>query len=159
MKISLAVAALLIASIAAAQTSSPRKESPVSHRAIGTFDVKVAPLEPYNKDDKALGRYSLDKQFHGDIDGTSKGEMLAFGTGAAGSSGGAVAIEKVTGRLAGKTGSIVLAHRGTMEAGKPTYSIIVVPGSGTDELAGISGKMDLIVEGGKHSYVFEYTLP
>lgn len=151
---------LLLTALAASQTASPtRKDSPVSHRATGTFDVKVAPLEPYNKDDKGIGRYSIDKQFHGDIDGASKGEMLAFGTGAAGSSGGAVAIEKVTGKLGGKSGSFVLAHRGTMDAGKPTYSIIVVPGSGTGELAGIDGKMDLVIEGGKHSYVFEYTLP
>lgn len=152
--------ALLLVTCASAQSTSPnRKDSPVSHRATGTFDVKVAPLEPYNKDDKALGRYSLDKQYHGDVEGTSKGEMLAFGTGAAGSSGGVVAIEKVTCKLGGKSGSFVLAHRGTMEAGKATYSIIVVPGSGTGELAGISGSMDLIIEGGKHSYVFEYTLP
>lgn len=150
--------ALSLAVTMAAQTPA-KKDAPMSHRATGTFDVKVAPLEPYNKDDKAIGRYSLDKQFHGDIEGASKGEMLAFGTGAAGSSGGAVAIEKVTGKLAGKSGSFVLAHRGTMDAGKPAYSIIVVPGSGTGELAGISGTMDLIIEGGKHSYVFEYTLP
>lgn len=131
----------------------------MSHRVTGPFDVKVAPLEPYNKDDKALGRYSLDKQYHGDLEGASKGEMLAFGTGAPGSSGGAVAIEKVTGKLGGRSGSFVLAHRGTMDAGKPTYSIIVVPGSGTGELTGISGTMDILNEGGKHSYVFEYTLP
>jgi hypothetical protein len=155
---SLLFLALVIAVCAAAQTPN-RKDSPMSHRAAGSFDVKVAPLEPYNKDDKALGRYSLDKQFHGDIDGTSKGEMLAFGTGAPGSSGGAVAIEKVTGKLGGKSGSFVLAHRGTMDAGKPTYSIIVVPGSGTGELTGISGTMDILNEAGKHSYVFEYTLP
>ena len=131
----------------------------MSHRVTGPFDVKVAPLEPYNKDDKALGRYSLDKQYHGDLEGASKGEMLAFGTGAPGSSGGAVAIEKVTGKLGGRSGSFVLAHRGTMDAGKPTYSIIVVPGSGTGELTGISGTMDILNEAGKHSYVFEYTLP
>jgi hypothetical protein len=131
----------------------------MSHHVTGPFDVKVAPLEPYNKDDKALGRYSLDKVFHGALEGTSKGEMLAFGTGAAGSSGGAVAIEKVTGKLDGKSGSFVLAHRGTMDAGKPTYSIIVIPGSGTGELTGISGTMDIVNESGKHSYVFDYTLP
>ena len=131
----------------------------MSHRVTGPFDVKVAPLEPYNKDDKALGRYSLDNQYHGDLEGTSKGEMLAFGTGAPGSSGGAVAIEKVTGKLGGKSGSFVLAHNGSMEAGKPSYNITVVPGSGTGELSGIRGKMDILNEAGKHSYVFEYTLP
>lgn len=131
----------------------------MSHRATGTFDVKVAPLEPYNKDDKAVGRLSLDKQFHGDLEGTSKGEMLAFGTGAPGTSGGYVAIEKVTGKLAGRSGTFVLQHNTTMTKGKSDMNIFVVPDSGTGELAGISGKMQIIIEGGKHSYVFEYALP
>ena len=73
-------------------------------------------------------------------------------------SGGYVAIEKVTGKLNGRSGSFVLQHNATMEDGKPHMNIIVVPSSGSDELTGIAGKMDIIIEAGKHSYVFEYTL-
>lgn len=131
----------------------------MSHRATGTFDVKITPLESYNKDDKAFGHLGGDKQYHGDLDGSAKAEMVAYGTGAAGTSGAIVGIEKVSGKLDGKSGSFVLAHRGLMNAGSQTYSIIVVPGTGTGELAGIDGKMDILIEGGKHSYVFEYTLP
>ncbi len=128
----------------------------MSHSATGTFEVKVAPLTPYNQDDKTLARFSIDKQFHGDLDATSKGEMLSAGNAA--TSGGYVAIEKVTGKLNGHSGTFVLQHNATMENGKPHLNIVVVPGSGSGELAGIAGKMDITIEAGKHSYVFEYTL-
>jgi len=124
----------------------------------GSFDVKAGPLEPYNKEDKAVGRYSLDKQFHGALEGTSRGEMLAFGTGAPGSSGGYVAIEKFTGKLEGRSGSFALQHNSTMTKGKADMNIFVVPDSGAGELAGISGKMQIANDAGKHSYVFDYTL-
>ena len=149
---------LALAALAAAQTPKA-KDSPVSHRATGTFDVKITPLDSSIKDDKAFGRLGGDKVYHGDLDATAKAELVAYGTGAAGTSGAIVGIEKVTGKLGGKSGSFVLAHRGLMSAGKQTYSVIVVPGTGTGELAGIDGKMDIIIEAGKHSYVFEYTLP
>lgn len=126
---------------------------------IGPFEVKVGPLEPYNKADKAVGRYSLDKQFHGALEGTSQGEMLAFGTGAPGTSGGYVAIEKFTGKLEGRSGSFVLQHNTTMTKGKTDMNIFVVPDSGTGELAGISGRMQIMNDAGKHSYVFDYTVP
>lgn len=130
----------------------------MSHRVSGSFDVKVSPLELYNnKDDKSFGRYSIDKQFHGALDGTSKGEMLSAG--GPPNAGGYVAIEKVTGILEGHSGSFVLQHNATIEQGNPNLNIIVVPGSGTGELAGIAGKMDIVIESGKHSYVFDYTLP
>src|ERR1051326_3960173 len=141
----LLLAGLLITAFAIAQTPKP-KDSPMSHRATGTFDVKITPLESSIKEDKAFGRLGGDKQYHGDLDGTSKAEMVAYGTGAAGSSGAIVGIEKVAGTLAGKSGTFVLAHRGLMNAGKQTYSVIVVPGTGPGELAGIDGKMDIIIE-------------
>lgn len=128
------------------------------HRVSGSFDVKVVPLELYNnKDDKSFGRYSIDKQFHGVLNATSKGEMLSAG--GPPNAGGYVAIEKVTGILEGHSGSFVLQHNATIEQGNPNLNIIVVPGSGTGELAGIAGKMDIVIESGKHSYVFDYTLP
>jgi Protein of unknown function (DUF3224) len=148
---------MLVVTLASAQTQSPDKGARMSHHATGSFEVKVAPLTPYNQDDKLLGRFFLDKQFHGDLEGTSKGEMLSAGNPS--SSAGAVAIEKITGKLDGHNGSFVLQHYGIMEDGKPrTWNIVVVPGSGSGELAGIAGTMSIKIEAGKHYYIFEYTL-
>ena len=102
---------------------------------------------------------SLDKQYHGDLEATSKGEMLATSPDARGS-GVYVALERVTGTLKGRSGSFVLHHTGIMNRGVPSLIIEVVPDSGTDQLAGLTGKMIInIAAGGKHSYDFEYTLP
>jgi hypothetical protein len=99
----------------------------------------------------------IDKQFHGDLDATSKGQMLAAGTGVKGSAG-YVAIERVSGKLHGRSGTFVLQHSGTMTRGTPQLSVTVVPDSGTGELIGLSGKMAIIITDGKHSYDFEYLL-
>ena len=125
--------------------------------ARGTFDVKVTP-QP--QDDSAGGPFSrlfLDKQFHGELSATSKGQMLAAGTAVEGS-GAYVAFELVTGILDGKQGSFILQHKGTMRKGAYDLIVTVVPDSGTDELAGISGVMKIIIEGGKHNYELEYVL-
>lgn len=131
----------------------------MTRHAEGLFDVKTTPLAP---DDAttgtAIGRYALDKQFHGDLAAASKGEMLSSGDPAKGSAG-YVAIEQVTGTLHGRTGSFALQHIGTMDKGSYKLSVSVVPGSGTGELAGIAGTMTITIASGKHSYVFEYTLP
>ena len=108
--------------------------------------------------DSSLGRLSLDKQYHGDLEGTGKGEMLTAGTGVKGS-GAYVAIERVTGTLSGRKGSFVLQHMGTMTQGTPQLAIRVVPDSGTDQLAGLAGTMNIKIDNGKHSYAFDYTLP
>jgi hypothetical protein len=134
--------------------ASKQKETTMTAR--GTFDVKVT-QQP--QDDSAagpFGRLFLDKQFHGDLNATSKGQMLGAFTAVEGS-GAYVALELVTGTLNGKKGSFMLQHKGTMRKGAYTMNVTVVPDSGTDELAGISGAMTIIIEGGKHSYVFEYT--
>ncbi len=123
--------------------------------ATGTFEVKLA---PQTTDAPTLGRLSIDKQFHGDLEGTSKGEMLAVQGGVQGSAG-YVAMERVTATLAGRSGTFALQHSGTMDRGAPSLVITVVPDSGTDGLAGISGTMKIVIEGGKHSYEFDYTLP
>ncbi len=127
-------------------------------RATGTFEVKMAPQALHdNAGDATLGRMSLDKQFHGDLEATSKGEMLTAGTAVKGSAG-YVAIERVSGKLHGRSGTFVLQHSGTMTRGEPHLTITVVPDSGTGQLAGLAGKMMIIVADGKHSYDFEYTL-
>lgn len=129
-------------------------------RATGTFDVKLNPLTPYDDTpDSKIGRLSLDKQFHGDLNATSKGEMLSAGTNIK-NSAGYVAIERVSGTLNGRHGSFVLQHNGTMNRGAPQLSVTVVPDSGTDQLVGLAGSLAIIIApDGKHSYEFDYTLP
>lgn len=127
--------------------------------AEGTFEVKNAPLP---SDDAilgtAIGRFGLEKQFHGDLDGTSKGEMLAAGNPATGTAG-YVAMEFFTGILGGYAGSFALQHFGTMENGKFDLKVQVVPGSGSGELSGITGTMEILIAAGSHSYTFDYALP
>lgn len=126
--------------------------------ANGPFDVKLAPLPTSDSTEGSpLARMSIDKQFHGDLDATSKGEMLAAGTAVKGSAG-YVAIERVTGTLHGRAGSFVLQHSATMARGTPQLSIQVVPDSGSGELTGLSGTMGITITDGKHFYEFEYSV-
>jgi len=128
-------------------------------RASGTFEVQLKPLaQDAGAAEAGLGRLSIDKRFSGDIEGTSKGQMLSAGT-AVPDSAGYVAIELVTGTLHGRSGSFVLQHSGTMSRGAGQLSITVVPDSGTGELAGLAGSMTLSIAGGVHSYELTYTLP
>ena len=127
-------------------------------RARGTFEVRLSPLATYNQaEGSLLGRMSIDKQFHGDLEATSQGEMLSAGAVAKGSAG-YVAMERVSGTLHGRGGSFTLQHSGTMTRGVPQLNITVVPDSGTDGLAGLAGRMTIEIDGGKHSYDFEYTI-
>lgn len=123
--------------------------------ASGTFAVKMTPQAP--DEGAVVGRFLLDKQFHGDLEGTSKGEMLAISTAVPGSAG-YVAMEQITGTLNGRTGTFALQHTGTMTRGTPQLSVTVVPDSGTGELAGLTGKLDIKITDGKHFYEFDYTL-
>jgi len=129
------------------------------HHATGSFEVKVIPLDPaFKSDDNSIGRYSLDKQFHGALEATSKGEMLS-GMGTVKGSGAYVAIERVTGALDGRTGTFILQHNGTMQNGVYHLNVVVVPDSGTAQLTGLQGSMEIIIKEGKHSYDFTYILP
>jgi len=127
-------------------------------RAVGPFEVSLKPL-PMDDEPGSdmLGRMSIDKQFHGDLEGTSKGQMLTGGT-AIRNSAGYVAIERVTGSLKGRKGSFILQHTGIMNRGAPSLVITIVPDSGTGQLDGIRGTMAIKIEGGKHSYELNYTL-
>ena len=127
--------------------------------ASGPFDVKLNPQSSEeDADGTGLGRLSIDKQFHGDLEATSKGEMLSAGTSVKGSAG-YVAIERVRGTLQGRTGTFILQHSGTMTRGAPQLAISVVPDSGTGGLEEISGTMTINIVNGKHFYEFDYTLP
>jgi Protein of unknown function (DUF3224) len=126
--------------------------------ARGTFEVKITPMAVDDYTDAAtLGRMTIDKQFSGDLVASSKGQMIT-GMGTVKGSAAYSAIERVTGTLAGHSGSFVLQHTGIMSRGAQSLVITVVPDSGTDSLAGITGTMQIIIEGKQHSYVFDYTL-
>jgi hypothetical protein len=129
------------------------------YHAHGSFDVKITPQPPDNDVSKAanLGRMTIDKQFHGDLEGTSKGEMLSAMSADVKNSGVYVAIERVTGTVAGRQGSFVLHHTGIMDRGQQHLTITVAPDSGTDGLKGITGTMNItITPEGKHFYDFDY---
>ena len=126
-------------------------------RARGTFDVQLRPQPTAHPAEGALlGRMSIDKQFRGDLEGTSKGEMLSAMTPVKGSAG-YVAIERVSASLHGRSGTFVLQHSGTMTRGAQHLTIAVVPDSGTGELEGLEGIMAIEIADGRHSYDFEYT--
>jgi len=132
----------------------------MTFHARGSFDVKLTPQKPDNPgaESSKLGRMAIEKQFQGDLDAVSKGEMLSAMTDVKGSAG-YVALERVTGTLGGRSGSFVLQHSGTMTRGEAQLSVTVVPDSATGELAGLAGKLSIQMMEGKHSYEFDYTLP
>ncbi len=132
----------------------------MSQRATGSFDVKVTPQKPDTQIARAanLSRLTIDKRFHGDLEGISKGEMLALQTEVKGSAG-YVALERVTGKLKGHSGSFVLQHSASMSRGESQAQITVVPDSATGELRGLSGKMSISVGAdGTHAYEFDFKI-
>jgi hypothetical protein len=136
-----------------------RKDPVMTRHAEGTFEAKTTPVAADEVlAGTAIGRFSLVKQYHGDLEGPSKGEMIAAGELAKGNAG-YVALEQVTGTLHGRTGSFALQHTGTMEGGAYKLTVTVVPGSGTGDLVGLAGTLTIVIEKGKHSYTFDYTLP
>ena len=146
------------------QTQSPgstdtKKESKVSGHANGSFEIKMAPQPVTEEEAKTISvRMTSDKQFHGDLEGTSTGEMLGVFT-AVKDSAGYVAMERVSGKLKGRSGTFILQHSSTMARGTQHQSITVVPDSGTDELVGLTGSMIIKITDGRHFYEFDYTLP
>ena len=130
----------------------------MTNRATGTFEVQLKPQPADDYADAAkMGRMTIDKQFHGDLEATSKGQMLSALTSIT-NSAGYVAIERVTGTLQGRRGSFVLQHSGTMNRGTQQLVVTVVPDSGTDGLTGLAGTMKIDISGGRHAYTFDYTL-
>lgn len=125
----------------------------------GSFDVTVTPQSPVDGvGDPAIGRMALDKRFYGDLEATSKGQMLASMSPSVKGSAGYVAMERVDGTLLGKRGSFVLQHSSFMNRSVPEQNITVVPDTGTDELVGLSGSMTITVVEKKHFYDFEFAL-
>jgi hypothetical protein len=125
--------------------------------AKGSFEVTMQPLSNAEvSDDATLGRFLLIKKFSGDLVAEARGQMLSAGTAIQGSAG-YVAIDQVTGTLAGRAGGFVLQHSGTMNRGVPGLSITVVPDSGTGELAGLSGTLTIRIVDRQHFYEFDYS--
>lgn len=154
-----AATAALLSAAALAGNAATEGSYAMNQLAAGAFDVKIAPLaETVHAGGTTLGRYSLDKTYHGELEGTSRGEMLTAGTGVAGSAG-YVAIERVEGTLGGRAGSFVLQHVGRMSKSGQNLTISVLPDSGTAELAGLEGAMQIEIDGKRHLYRFEYSLP
>ena len=153
--------ASLVTGAPAHQSSAqiPPKGGLEMKHATGTFEVKLIPRTPMaaGTAEPGVGRMTIDKQFKGDLEATSKGEMLTLMTEVK-DSAGYVAMEQVIGTLQGRTGSFALQHSGTMTRGVPQLLVTVVPDSGTGELARISGTMTIDLSGGKHSYTFDYTI-
>lgn len=135
-----------------------RKGAVMSTHASGTFDVSFTPQADQGVGDPTVGRMAIDKRFHGDLEGTSLGQMLAAATDVK-DSAGYVAIERVRGTLHGRRGTFALQHTGTMNRGVPTLSVTVVPDSGTDQLGGLTGAMTIKIVDGRHLYEFDYVLP
>jgi hypothetical protein len=125
-------------------------------QAQGTFTVDIRPLSPAPVE--GVGRFSINKQIHGDLEATTLGEMFTGGDPKQGAAG-YVAIEVVTGTMHGKYGSFALQHFATMNGSGPKMQVIVVPGSGTGELKGIEGTFTIRAENGQHFYELEYNLP
>ena len=129
----------------------------MTKRASGIFEITLTPEgQPDASEGTTLGRMSIDKTFHGDLESTSKGEMLSARTGTEGSAG-YVVIERVSGSLHGRNGGFVLQHYGVMSRGVPNLTVEVVPDSGSGELEGLVGTMTIDVVDGKHLYEFVYS--
>ncbi|WP_374347672.1 DUF3224 domain-containing protein [Chitinimonas sp.] len=126
------------------------------HTVTGTFDIKLTPSPV--KEGARIARMSFSKEFQGQMRGSSSGEMLAVGTSTS-EAGAYVAIEWVIASLDGKQGSFALHHNGTKQHGQSRMDIAVVPDSGSADLTGIAGQFEIRIEGGKHYYRFDYTLP
>jgi len=135
-----------------------QKGAAMAH-ASGTFDVKILPQKDEGIGDASIGRMAIDKQYHGDLEGTGLGQMLTGMAEAVKDSGTYVAIERVRGTLHGRKGSFAVWHSGTMTRGQQSLTITVIPDSGTDELTGIAGTMTIDIREGKHFYGIDYTLP
>ncbi len=150
---------IIVPAIAAAvAAASPVLAETVMRHAKGPFDVATKPVEQDKAEGSTLGRFSLDKTYHGALEATGKGEMLTVGTDVPGSAA-YVAVERVVGTLDGKTGSFALVHRGSMRGKDVNMSVDIVPDSGAGALKGVTGRLIITVVEGKHQYELEYALP
>ena len=119
----------------------------------GTFEIEITPghaLLP------GTGRFDFTQVWEGDILGASKGVMISAGDPASGTAG-YVCMEAFEGEIGGKLGTLAFQQLGTMDHGNQGLRYIVVPGSGTGDLEGTIGVVNLTVDedAGTHSVVLE----
>jgi len=152
------IAGLVLLVFAAASPNAQRGAAVTKH-ASGTFDVQIAPQKDEGIGDPTIGRMSVDKVYHGDLEGRGLAQMLTGMSTDVKDSGTYVAIERVRGALHGRKGSFAVWHRGTMTRGVQDLAITVIPDTGTEELTGISGTMTIEIKDGKHFYGMDYTIP
>jgi hypothetical protein len=124
--------------------------------AKGTFVVDLKPDGQNKIGDITFGKYVIQKIFKGDLDATSKVDMLSAGSD--NGSGAYVALESIAGTLNGRNGTFVLMHSGTRTKTSQQLTVIVVPGCSTGDLIGLEGKLTINIVGKEHSYIFEYSL-
>lgn len=135
-----------------------KPKSPMTKQASGFFEVTLTSEGlPDAAEGTTLGRMSIEKTFHGDLEATSKGAMLSVRTSIEGSAG-YVAIERVSGTLHGRSGGFVLQHSAMMSRGIPRRTMEIVPDSGSGELKALSGTMTINIVDGKHFYELVYAL-
>ena len=158
-RIALICLALGAAASAFTPTIPQQKGTTMTKHAGGTFDVKIGPQKDEGLGDPTVGRMSIDKQYHGDLEGTGLGQMLAGISAGAKDSGAYVAIERVRGTLQGRKGSFAVWHRGIMTRGAQDLVVSIIPDSGTEELTDIAGTMTIDIKDGTHFYGIDYTLP
>ena len=128
-------------------------------QAKGTFEVKMTAEPPFSDHEGvSLGRATFEKTFRGDLDATSTVQMIGARNANVPTSAGYVALERVTGTLAGRRGTFVLQHNGIMNRGKGSLDCTVVPDSGTGELSGLSGRLAIDIVEKQHHYTFDYEL-
>jgi Protein of unknown function (DUF3224) len=108
--------------------------------ASGTIDVKSYQPTPYDQpaEGPSLVRIHVVEDFSGDIQGEGVAEFLQTTRGEDQAS--FVGVERVTGILAGRSGTFVLQDEGTLEGSTVSGNWFVVPGSGTGELRGLRGE-------------------
>jgi hypothetical protein len=130
----------------------------MSERATASFEITAWDEQPYHeRDGIRLSRTRVGKRFRGEIDGESTAELLMA---VAGDDAAAYAgMERVTGRVNGREGSFVYLHTATAAGGTRSASWPVVAGTGTGELAGLSGqiRIDNLPDGG-HVLTLDYEL-
>ncbi len=130
-----------------------------SQQAKGEFEVERSVEPPCDMGDGVTaGHYRFDKRFHGALDASSVVHMLAVGTDVPGSAA-YVAIERLSGTVHGRRGTLFLQHNGVMDRGAATLSLSIVPDSGTGEWQGMTGRMAIDITDGKHFYTLDYALP
>jgi hypothetical protein len=135
-------------------------KEPTLMRASGYFDVTLVPQAADNDPCRTaqIDRLSIDKKYHGDLQGTSAGQMQAIKN--AKDTGAYVALERVVAAIQGRSGTFMLMHYGYMSQGVVgRWLVEVVPDSGTEGLTGLSGTMKIIQQGQRHHYELEYSLP